>query len=432
MSLASLRSNVVWTAIGNAAYLGSQYAILIVIAKLGSATLVGEFALSLAIAAPIFVLSQMQLRQVLVTDARRDAPFGAFFWTRAMASVVAFALCVSLVWAMHYDLRFLAMSALLAGAKVAESQGDIAQGAMQRNERMDLVALSLTLRGLVGLSAVALTMGTGGSLLMACGTLAASWWLVLVVVDLPLVKSRAIEESLTWNWDGPWARHLMRMSMPLTLAAGVGALCGTLPRYFLERYEGADAVALFSAAMAPIALMGLFTGALSQATLPRAAVYLQSGQSRAFRSIALKLAGLNVLIGAAIVGGMVLFGELFITIFFTPEFLGAVPIMIILGAGVALSGFAAYGMTVLAAGRHFTMQLVIAVAALLVQVAGCIVLIPRLGLDGAAWADFGRLTTAGLLGQFVGWQTFRGMRGNEGRTHAPADEAPGHSFGPGR
>jgi O-antigen/teichoic acid export membrane protein len=422
-SYPSLRKSVAWTAVGNAAYLGSQYGILMVLAKLGSATLVGEYSLGLAIVTPFFVLAQMQLRQVLVTDVRKELPFAAFFWIRALAGALAMTCSLAVVGVIRYDAHFLSVTALLGVAKFAESQSDMAYGAMQRRERMDLIAVSMISRGVFGLVAVTVTLAMGGSLLMACASLAGVWCAILFLVDLPLVRSGAIGEVLLRRWDGPAVRQLVRVSAPLTLAAGVGSLCGSLPRYVLELYEGPEAVAMFSVAMAPIALMGLFTGALSQATLARASVYLQTGRLAAFRSLALRLAGLNVLVGAGVVAGLLVAGDVAVRFFFTPEYEAAVPIMIILGLGVALSGLAAFGMTVLTAARRFSPQFAIALAALIVQVVGCFVLVPHFGLNGAAWADFGRLVTAGVLGQLVGWHAFSALSIRQAAVHGPRASA---------
>ena len=66
----SLRSNVVWTLIGSLTYALCQWVMLSVLAKWGSPALVGEFALGLAVTAPVFMLTNLQLRAIQATDAR--------------------------------------------------------------------------------------------------------------------------------------------------------------------------------------------------------------------------------------------------------------------------------------------------------------------------------------------------------------------------
>jgi len=95
---------------------------------------------------------------------------------------------------------------------------------------------------------------------------------------------------------------------------------------------------------------------------------------------------------------------------FTSEYDPTVPVMMILGAGVALSGLAAYGSTVLSAGRHFTLQLANVVLALAVQVPGCILSVPHFGIHGAAWAEFGKFGVTTIFLHAAGRRVYRTWR----------------------
>jgi len=72
----SLTRNFMWTFAGNAVYALCQWAAVVCLAKLGSAEMVGEFALALAIAFPITFIANLQLRVLFVTDHSTLYPFG--------------------------------------------------------------------------------------------------------------------------------------------------------------------------------------------------------------------------------------------------------------------------------------------------------------------------------------------------------------------
>ena len=74
--------------------------------------------------------------------------------------------------------------------------------------------------------------------------------------------------------------QLVRTAAPLAIAAGLTSLSGNVPRYFLERLAGVQAVGLFSLALASTAAISLFTATLSQATLARASTHFQRGNVR--------------------------------------------------------------------------------------------------------------------------------------------------------
>jgi hypothetical protein len=67
--------NLVWTSAGTLVYAACNWAMLSAIAKLGTPEMVGQFALGLAVTAPVLMLAQMNLRAVLATDARGEHGF---------------------------------------------------------------------------------------------------------------------------------------------------------------------------------------------------------------------------------------------------------------------------------------------------------------------------------------------------------------------
>ena len=81
-----LRENFAWTLAGNAIYATCQWGILVAIAKLGTPAMVGQFALGLAVAAPVFMLTSLQLRVVLATDARNEYRLGHYLAPRLLGT----------------------------------------------------------------------------------------------------------------------------------------------------------------------------------------------------------------------------------------------------------------------------------------------------------------------------------------------------------
>src|SRR5579864_9762127 len=87
----SLTGNFSWTLVGTGLYAFCQWGMLVVLAKLCSPDMVGQFALALAITAPVFVFAGLNLRTVQVTDARRDFQFGDYLGLRLLSIAAALA-----------------------------------------------------------------------------------------------------------------------------------------------------------------------------------------------------------------------------------------------------------------------------------------------------------------------------------------------------
>src|SRR5947208_17078221 len=78
----SLRRNFSWTLAGSVIYFGCQWAVTVLLAKLGSAEMVGQFAFALAIVMPVIALTGLQLRVVQATDAKHEFVFGYYLGLR--------------------------------------------------------------------------------------------------------------------------------------------------------------------------------------------------------------------------------------------------------------------------------------------------------------------------------------------------------------
>ena len=93
----SLRRNFSWTFVSNTVYWGCQWAVVVLLAKLGSPEMVGRFSLGLAISTPVAYLCNLQLRAMQATDARREHPFGVYLALR-LATTVGIVVIVALRW----------------------------------------------------------------------------------------------------------------------------------------------------------------------------------------------------------------------------------------------------------------------------------------------------------------------------------------------
>ncbi|MDQ3918276.1 MAG: lipopolysaccharide biosynthesis protein, partial [Acidobacteriota bacterium] len=161
----TLRRNFSWTLAGNVVYAACQWAILISLAKLGDVAMVGQFALALAIVTPTLAFTNLQLRALEATDAKGEFPFSDYLAVRILT--VTLALCVVagvLMWG-GYDRELFLVVLAVALTKTFDSLSDVFYGALQLHGRMDRIAKSLILQGVLQLLALLLIVSASRSLL---------------------------------------------------------------------------------------------------------------------------------------------------------------------------------------------------------------------------------------------------------------------------
>ena len=139
----SLKANVSWTFWGNAVNAGCQWGIVVLLAKLGNPTMVGQYALGLAVSAPILLFAYLQLRAVQATDVNGDFSFGDYFGLRLAATGAALAFLLALLSLGSYSAPTALTIIGLAVAKSVDGISDVFYGFLQQHERLDCIARSM-------------------------------------------------------------------------------------------------------------------------------------------------------------------------------------------------------------------------------------------------------------------------------------------------
>lgn len=407
----SLRANFIWTFCGNVLYSGCQWGMLVVLARLGGAEMVGQFALGLAVTAPVFMFANLQLRSVQATDARGDFRFGDYLATRLLMILVGLLITAGVVGASGYGWEVAAIILAVAAAKAWECFSDILQGVLQQHERMDRIALSMILRGLVSLIALAAAVALTQRLLWGVLAMVLTWAAVALFYDWPnafvYVRGKA-----GWGWRMRSTRHLLWLTLPLGIVTCLISLNTNLPRYFVEHHLGLEALGIFSALGYLMLAGNTVANALAQSASPRLAQHYARGQLLAFRLLLLKLIGSGVLLSVLGVVVAVLAGRFLLHLVYGPEYAehNDLFLLLIIAAGVGyVASFLNYAVI---AARSFRIQTPVFLCVSLITIAAAALLVPRAGLLGAGWTVLITMASQCLLmGVVLTWVLVRSRHG---------------------
>jgi O-antigen/teichoic acid export membrane protein len=394
--------NFLWALTGNLFYAACQWGILVVLAKLGTPQMVGEFALALAITAPVVIGAGLSLRSIQATDAASQYCFGDYLSLRLLTTGAAGLIIVGIVWSSGYGRHTAAIILIVGLAKGFESVSDIFYGLLQQHERMDRIALSTMIKGLLSLVAVAGTVYFSGNLVLGVCSLAAVWALILIFYDIrsgaTVLQATSNSEHVTIGFLSRLARplelqwrpmalvRLTLLALPLGMVMTLVSFNANIPRYFIEHYLGTRELGIFAALAYPLAAGTTVVSALGNSATPRLARHYADGDYQAFSSLIRKLLYLGLAVGVSGVLLILLAGRPILLLLYQPEYASRVVVFLWLGIAAGI-GFVAsllgYGMT---AARHFRAQLPVFLAVTLVTAAGCAVLVPLHQLLGTAIA----------------------------------------------
>ncbi len=381
----TLRRNFSWTFIGNAVYAACQWGMLVVLAKLGSPEMLGQFTLGLAVTAPVVMFTNLQLRSVQATDARKEYLFSDYLGLRLIGTGLALVAIAVITLISDYRWETSLVILLIGLAKAFEALSDVFYGLIQQHERMDCIAKSLMLKGLLSLLFLGIGIYVSGTVLWGVVGLVVAWVAVLVGYDIRN-GLLMLNYTLKPQWHLQTLKKLVWMTLPLGFVMMLISLNINIPRYFIEQYLGERELGIFAAIAYLMVAANMVVLALGESTSARLAKYYAEGNRVAFRDLLLKLVGIATLIGLSGVLVASVLGKQILTLLYQPEYAKHTNLFVwlMIGSGMNhVSSFLGYGMT---SARYFRIQMPLFGIVTSISAVACFWFIPAYGLQGAAIA----------------------------------------------
>lgn len=378
----SLRSNFTWILLGNIIYMGSQWLMVVVLAKLSSPKVVGQFTLGLAITAPVFLLTNLQLRTVQATDTKTEYKFNDYLGLRIVTTFIALLFIILIVSIVNYPIDTSIVILMIGLAKAFEALSDIVYGLMQKYERMDRIALSRMIKGPITLLTLGLLYWKFNSLFLSVLGMAVVWLFLFITYDY--YNARKFEKirlkisvSLFWK--------LTKLALPLGIVLMLSSLNTNIPRYLVEFFLGEEALGYFASIAYLMVAGNTVINALGQSATPRLSKYFIKGEVKKYQILLFKLIGIVSLLGIA--GWLIalFFGKKILSILYTIDYAQHADIfsIVMLAAAINYVGvFLGYGMT---AARIYKIQPYLGILWVFTSILGSLLLIPDLGMRGAAY-----------------------------------------------
>jgi O-antigen/teichoic acid export membrane protein len=398
----SLGKNISWTTLGNIIYAGCQWGIITALAKFGTPSMVGQFALALAVTAPIVQFLNFHLRSVQATDAKQEYLFVDYFTLRTVTTILAVMSCFGVAALGGHSRETVIVIMMVALTKGIDAFSDVYYGFFQQREHMDVISKALVMNGVLSLLLLSAGVVMTGNLIVGVLGYAIGSLFPLVSYVVPqgmhmLCGSGTFAGRSLFRWRTDVIWRLARTALPLGIVMLLISLNTNIPRYFIEAEVGSHGLGIFAALAYLIVAGGTVVSAIGQAVSPRLAQYYASGRTDQFRSMLMKLMAVGVAIG--LLGALIatVAGRPLVTFVYTAEYAEYIDVLIVLAlaAGIIFAAsFAGYGMT---ATRSFGVQVPIFLVVVLVGALSSWILIPRMGLIGA-----GYVTCLTALVQLVG------------------------------
>lgn len=409
----SLRSNFAWILTGNVVYAICQCGAIVALAKLGSSTMIGQFSLGLAIAAPVLMFTNLNLRAVQATDAQRLHSFGEYLGLRIAMTIAGFGAIALIVLLARYERQTALVILIVAMAKGIETVSDIHYGLFQLNDRLDQSGRSMIIRGILSLVALSAALYFTHNILWGCAGMALVWLFALLFFDARQGRRFVVNAGEIGIWAdlanplSPWARRLgrlwglMRTALPLGVATTMAALNLNMPRYFIHARLGERQLGIYSAMAYATVPMILVSDSLGYSVVPRLARFYAGRRLAEYRALLLKMLAVGACLGLAGLAAARLLGAQLLLLFFGSEYAAHSGTFVVLILAASIYCVASMFTSAVTSARRFMIQAPIYVLIAASNAAACAIWVPAAGLAGGAAAMVVAATVHLVLGAAV-------------------------------
>lgn len=342
----------------------------------------GRFALALAITAPVFMLLNLQLRTVLVTD-KSDKKFQHYLGLRMLTIIVSLLFIIGIIFFGGYRGMSAIVILIVGISKGIESVSDIIFSIFQRDDRMDKLSISLIIKGTSSLFFFGIIMFSTHNLLLSLIGLNLSWLLVLLIFD---IKQAKIFRSIKPIFNLQAILKLIKISYPLGIVMMLISLNINVPRYFLEKHVGEMELGIYAAISYFMVIGNVIIFSLGQASTTRLTKYYLANDFSGYVRSMLNLIYIALCLG--VVGILIswVFGKQILSIVYNQEYSSFSKLFVLMMVASLISYISSSIGYAITAARYFKIQIPISLTVLLINLVASFILIPKLGMQGAAWA----------------------------------------------
>ncbi|MCR5272285.1 MAG: oligosaccharide flippase family protein [Lachnospiraceae bacterium] len=384
MKKKSIIQNIFFNTFGSIFYYGCQWLITVLVVRIAGYEEGGNYNLAMTFTAGLGIFALYNTRQFQVSDVTGDYLDKTYISTRILSSATALLACLfALIFNDYSSYQFMIIIMYML-FKIGEAIVDVFHGIDQKAGRMDLVCYSFITRGILMLASFCGVLYVTKNQVYAVLAMAATTFAVIFAYDIPMAnrfRDREKERELFKSVGKEQVKKLMVVLFPLVVVGVTNNLSVTLPKVFLERFLGTEALGYYSSVATPSTVVQLAASTVFVPLLTPLASRLHADDWDGFNSILKKVSIAFVAAFAVAMIGSFLFGDWFLKLLFediddyTYLFVPVVASALLISINASLFSVC----TVL---REIKGQVAVGITGLVISVLSSIVAIQAIGMDG--------------------------------------------------
>ena len=244
----TIKESVFWNTWGSVIYLGVQWLQTILVVRLMGYDDAGVFSLAMSVTNIFYAISVYGMKNFQISDIDAKYSAGNYVLSRVVTGLGSFLLCSIFAVINKYDFRQVICIMAYMVFKLSETFFDVFLGFYQKHWRMDYMGKSMTMRATLMLFIFPTVIWISKDLFLAIVIMTVAVFSIIIFYDLK--KANALEEIQLFEMHKRiWP--LLIECLPLAIYSILYTSIGSIPRYFLEIYEGSEKLGIYASVAAP-------------------------------------------------------------------------------------------------------------------------------------------------------------------------------------
>ncbi len=266
------KASLLFVTVGNIATAAAQWYLVWLFARQDGPAAVGQYSTLIAALTPVFILSQLGLRNLYLTLQAR-VRWGVYLGVRICSAALAAGIGLLVLGLVVSELSW-PMAAAVLVIKLCDTIADLFFARLQRAERLRAFGLILIGSAVVTAVTVTLVMAVTGSVVSALWGVAGTALLVAVVTAVLGQRAPAPERAADFGppadatSTGTEVRTLLTAGLPLSLMQGIYSLTSYAPLGVVALFGAADDVGRYASAAYLVVFANLVGASVETVMLP--------------------------------------------------------------------------------------------------------------------------------------------------------------------
>lgn len=249
--------NVFWNAFGSIFYLGAQWIVTVLVARISGFRDAGILSVAMSVSATFQTVANFGIRSFQVSDIDSKYSNSTYIGLRNITCLLSLLLCLVFSIVLGYDTEQILAIAFFMLFRLAESYSDVLHGIAQKAGRLDIAGKSFTVKGIILLVAFFVPYCTVKSLCVGLFFMALSSLIWTIAFDLLVIKGLS---DFRLYEKASLCIKLAKETLPLFIYLFLFSTLTTIPKLTLEKMYDEVSLGAYSSIFSIASLFQIATG----------------------------------------------------------------------------------------------------------------------------------------------------------------------------